>query len=257
MSAHISASPPRATRRLGVALTAALALLGPVAAAAPAAHAAPPTAALALSLSSADVTAGDTFVATIIGSGVSDLYSYDLEIAFDPALFVPTGDEPTGPAGGFTSAVTDADTVTVSHTRLGTSPGLESTGDLTLASVPFRAVAAGSSAVGVTSVRLVSSGGDVTTAVTVASVPLVIAAAPTPSPTPSPSASASATTSPSPSASASPSTTSSAAPAASGPGGLAVTGIDTAAWLISGALGVSLVAAGALFVLRRRQGVRE
>ncbi|MCM3502117.1 cohesin domain-containing protein [Microbacterium sp. P26] len=253
MSAHISASPPRATRRLGVALTAALALLGPVVAAAPAAHAAPPTAALALSLSSADVTTGDTFVATITGSGVSDLYSYDLEIAFDPALFVPTGDEPTGPSGGFTSAVTDADTVTVSHTRLGTSPGLESTGDVTLASVPFRAVAAGSTAVGVTSVRLVSSGGDVTTAVTVASAPLVIAAAPTPSPTPSPTA----TASPSPSASASPSTTPSAAPAANGPGGLAATGIDTAAWLISGALGVSLIAAGALFVLRRRQGVSE
>ena len=39
--------------------------------------------------------------------------------------------------------------------------------------------------------------------------------------------------------------------------GLATTGVDAAAWLTSGAVGVVLLAAGALLVARRRQGVRE
>lgn len=248
MSSHSPVPRPRASRRLGVVLVAALALFGPLAAA-PAAHAAPPAATLSLALSPTSVTAGESFVATITGAAVSDLYSYDLELTYDPAFVEPGADAPTGPAGGFTSSVTGPGTLTVSHTRLGSSPGLSGASDVVLASVPLRSFAAGSALVQLSSVRLVSSTGAVVTATAVASGTVVIAAVPAPVPQPSvsqpssPSASASATATP--------------APAAQGPGDLATTGIDAAPWLISGALGVALVAGGALIVLRRRQAVRE
>ncbi|OZD56614.1 hypothetical protein CH252_04875 [Rhodococcus sp. 06-1477-1B] len=247
MSAHRTAPHPRSARRLGAALVAALAFLGPVIAA-PAAHAAPPAATLTLEVSPASVTAGDALVATITGAGVSDLYSYDLELTFDPALLAPAAEAPTGPAGGFTSAVTGPGTLTVSHTRLGTSPGLSGASGVVLASVPLRSIAAGSALVQLSSVRLVSSTGDVVTANAVASGTVVIAAAPVPAPQPSAS-------SPSPTVSASPSPT--PVPAAQAPGGLATTGIDATPWWIAGALGVALVAGGSLFVLRRRQAVGE
>lgn len=251
MSAHSPASRPRVSRRLGAALVATLALFGPVLAA-PAAHAAPPAAILSLSVSPTSVTAGDALVATIAGSGVSDLYSYDLEITFDPTLLAPAADAPTGPAGGFTSTVTGPGSLTVSHTRLGTSPGLGGASGVILASIPLRSLAAGSAVVELSSVRLVSSTGDVVTAAAVASGTVVIAAAPVPVPQPSTSSPA-----PSPEASASASASATPAPAVKGPGDLATTGVDATPWWIAGALGVALIAGGALFVLRRRQAVQE
>lgn len=246
MTSYSPAPRPRSVRRLGAALVAALALFGPLAAAT-AAHAAPPAAILSLEIDPTNVTAGDPFTVTITGSAVSDLYSYDLELTFDPALVEPATEAPTGPAGGFTSTVTGPGTLTVSHTRLGTSPGLS--GEVVLASVPLRSLAAGSAVVELSSVRLVSSTGDVVTANAVASGTVVIAAVPVPEPQPS------ASSSPTPSVSAS--ATATPAPAAQGPGDLATTGIDATPWFISGALGVALLAGGTLLVLRRRQAVRE
>lgn len=248
MTAHSPASHPRSARRLGAALVAALALFGPLAAA-PAAHAAPPTATLSLEIDPAEVTAGDPFVVTVTGAAVSDLYSYDLELTYDPALVEPATDAPTGPAGGFTSTVTGPGTLTVSHTRLGTSPGLSGTSDVVLASIPLRSLAAGSALVQLSSVRLVSSTGEVVTANDVASGTVVIAAVPVPEPQPSDPSS------PSPSVSAS--ATAAPAPAAQGPNDLATTGVDATPWFVSGALGVALLAGGTLLVLRRRQAVRE
>jgi hypothetical protein len=253
MSAHRTPPRPRPARRLGAALVAALALLGPLLIA-PAAHAAPPTATLSLSLDETDVTAGDSLVATITAAGVTDLYSYDLELAFDPELVAPADEAPTGPDGGFTPSATGPGTLTVTHTRLGTSPGLAGTSGVVLASIPLRTLAPGSAVVALSSVRLVSSTGDVVTAEGVASGIVDIAAQPGPVPQP--------TVSPSPSPSPSPSTSSSASatplPAANAPGDLATTGVDAAPWLISGALGVvALVAGAVLVVLRRRQAVQE
>ncbi|WP_150955582.1 cohesin domain-containing protein [Microbacterium testaceum] len=248
MTAHHPAPRLRGARRLGSALVAALALLGAIATA-PAAHAAPPAATLSLEITPASVTAGDSLVATVTGSAVTDLYSYDLELIFDPALVEPAADEPTGPTGGFTSTVTGPGTLTVSHTRLGTSPGLSGASGVMLASIPLRSLAAGSTRVELSSVRLVSSTGEVVTASAVASGTVVIAALPVPVPQPSVSSS------PSPSVSAS--ATATPIPAAQAPGGLATTGVDATPWLISGALGVALLAGGALIVLRRRQAVQK
>lgn len=243
MSAHTPASPPRATRRLGAALVAVLALFAPLAAAS-AAHAADPAATLALELSSSSATEGDTIVATVTGTAISDLYAYDLVLTVTEGV-LESADAPTGPEGGFTSAVDGPGTVTVSHTRLGTSPGLS--GTVVLATVPLHAVGSGTARVELTSVRLVSSTGEAAEQTEVASTTVELEALPTPEPSVSPSASAS----PSPSASAS------AVPAVSGPSDLATTGVDATAWLISGAVGVALIAVGALIVVRRRQGVRE
>ncbi|MFB3978778.1 cohesin domain-containing protein [Microbacterium proteolyticum] len=246
MSAHVPASPPKAARRLRVALIAALALFGPLAAA-PAAHAAPPAATFTLEVTPTDATEGDTLIATVIGTGVSDVYAFDLVFAVTEGVLASASETPAGPAGGFTSAVDGPGTITVSHTRLGTSPGLS--GEVVLATVPLRATGSGAARVELTSVRLVSSTSETVTQTAVASETVDIVALPTPTPTPTPSATPTASATASPSAS--------SAPAASGPDDLAITGADVTPLLISGAVGVALIAAGAVFVARRRQGVRE
>lgn len=246
-------SPRSRMRRFGVSLVAGLAFLGPLAAA-PAAHAAEPTAELTVEVQPTAVAEGDTVVVAVRGSGVTDLYAYDLVLTVDDDLLTPTGEAPTGPDGGYTSAVAEPGAVTVSHTRLGTSPGLSGSGPLVLASAPLRALAAGTARIELTAVRLVSSTGEVSTLGAGASVSLPIAAPGTPTPTPT----ATATPSAAPTAAA----TVTPAPigsSASTPGSsdLAATGVDTGTWLVTGAVGVVLLAAGALFVARRRQGVRE
>lgn len=249
----LTPSPRSRMRRLGASLVAGLALLGPLAAA-PAAHAAEPTAELTVEVQPTAVAEGDTVVVAVRGSGVTDLYAYDLVLSVDDDLLAPTGEAPTGPDGGYTSAVAEPGAVTVSHTRLGTSPGLSGSGPLVLASAPLRALAAGTARIELTAVRLVSSTGEVSTLGAGASVSLPIAAPGTPTPTPT----ATATPSAAPTAAA----TVTPAPigsSASTPGSsdLAATGVDTGTWLVTGAVGVVLLAAGALFVARRRQGVRE
>lgn len=253
-----TAAPAKTTtaRRLAAVLVAALAVAAPIAAA-PAASAATPEAEITLTVTPT-ATAGDTIEATLTATGVVDLYAYDLELTFpDDLLAVDAEGITETPEGGFDSAVTDAGTLTLTHTRLGTSPGLSTAADetLTLAVIPFSTLAAGTATIDLASVRLVSTTGDVTLITDVASAPVDIAAAPvTPEPEPEPSVT------PSPTASASPSATATPVPAGSGSsdGDLAVTGSDAAPWLITGALGIALIAAGAVFVIRRRrQGVTE
>lgn len=245
MSARIPASPSRATRRVSAAIVAALALFAPLAAAT-AAHAAEPAATFTLELSASAATEGDTVLATVSGADVSDLYAYDLVFTVTEGA-LESADAPVGPDGGFTSAVDAPGTITVSHTRLGTSPGLS--GTVVLATVPLRAVGSGAARVELSSVRLVSSTGETAEQADVASETVELEALPTPEPSASPSDSASPSPSPSPSTS--------SVPAASGASDLATTGVDATPWLISGAVGVALIAVGAVLVARRRQGVRE
>ncbi|WP_076493545.1 cohesin domain-containing protein [Microbacterium sp. RURRCA19A] len=227
---------------MSAAIAAVLALFAPLAAAT-AAHASEPAATFTLELSSSGATEGDTVLATVSGTDVSDLYAYDLVFTVTEGALA-SADAPVGPDGGFTSAVEGPGTLTVSHTRLGTSPGLS--GTVVLATVPLRAIGSGTARVELTSVRLVSSTGDTAEQTDVASETVELAALPTPEPSASPSDSASP----------SPSSSSSALPIVSSSGDLATTGVDATPWLISGAVGVALVAIGAVLVARRRQGVR-
>lgn len=255
MSAHPTEQRmPRPTRRGLAALVSTLAIAGSLALA-PAAVAAPPAATLGLDVT-ATATTGGTVTVTVTADAVSDLYAYDLELTAPAALVAEVGSA-TGPDGGFTSTTADAasGTVTVTHTRLGTSPGLGSdpaapTAPITLATMTLRAQTAGVAEIALSSARLVSTTGDVVTVVDAASASTTITAAPLPDP---------GTTTPPPSTGTTPGTGTGTTPGVSGQvaGDLAATGATPTPWLIAGAVGVVLIAAGALVVIRRRQAVSE
>lgn len=232
-------------RRVAALIVAASAVFGASLMAAPAAMAAPATyGAITLTVDDTSITAGDTLTVTIAADTVADLYAYDLVVGYDSTLLAFDAASAVYPTGGFSTAQTGTDSITVSSTRLGTSPGL--TGPQTLVSFRFTALAAGTAEISLDSSILVGTAGE-TTAVDVTAPGLtattVIAAAPViPSPSPSPTSS-----SPSPSASALPVSGSDPADP------LATTGADATPWLVMGAVGVALVALGAMLVIRRRQ----
>ncbi|WP_265521125.1 cohesin domain-containing protein [Oerskovia flava] len=83
----------------------------------------------------AAASAGDEFDVTLTASAVSDLYAYEVVLAYDADLLTPDLDGVTLPEGGFDDVTGDEGVVVLTHTRLGSSPGLE--GDLTLAALSF------------------------------------------------------------------------------------------------------------------------
>lgn len=213
--------------------------------AAPAAFAAPVADIGVTAPASAD--AGATFDVVIDADAADDVYAYEIEIAYDAALLAPA-DEPILPGGGFDDLQVADGSVTVVHTRLGSSPALA--GDISLAEIAFDALAAGDAAIQVTG-TLVGSDGE-TLAVDASQVVTIDAAA-EPSPAP--------TADPDPSAPADPAADGTAAPGGSdGSGGsgdsdddLAATGGDLA-WLAPAGIGLALaaLAAGSLLLLRRK-----
>ncbi|KAA9083790.1 cohesin domain-containing protein [Microbacterium radiodurans] len=228
-----------------VALTAALA-------AAPAAVAAPPTATFAIDVA-ATATEGDRIDVVLTATDVVDLYAYDLEISVPDALLDYVDDSATGPDGGFTAArETASGMITVTHSRLGTSPGLasDSAAPLTLATLSFTAEGAGAAEIELPSVRLVGSAGETALATDAAAADLAIAALPVaePEPEPEPEPSASAPVAGAPAAGSGGSTSGSAAAS----GSLSATGGDATPIVLGAALGAALLAAGTAIVLRRR-----
>lgn len=236
------ARPGRRPGRALALLVAAGALFASGVALAPAASAAPPTAGEATIDAPADGTVGDPVVVSVALAGAVDVFAFDLAVAYDPALLAFDEAATTFPAGGFDAVDGEPGALEITHTRLGTSPGLS--GDITLVTLHFTARASGSATVTLTAATLVSS----TTETTLLEEPLVattvIAAAPTQEPSPGPSPSG--TTDPGP--------TPSATGAAASEGSLAVTGADAAVWGVAAAVAAALVALGVVFVLRRRAG---
>jgi LPXTG-motif cell wall-anchored protein len=215
--------------------------------------AAPPAASLTVAVTPT-VTEGQPITVTVAAADVTDLYAYDVTLEFDPALVSVDAGTAGGPDGGFTSATTGTGTVTLSHTRLGTSPGLAGAGPITLGTLTFTALDGGTAEIVLAAARLVSSTTEVTALAAVASATTVITALPDAGPEPEPGSggSGSPVASPSPSAG-----VASGSAASDDAGDLANTGADAAPWMIGGAVGVALVAAGAVVVLRRRQAVRS
>ncbi len=225
-----------------VALTAALA-------AAPAAVAAPPSATFAIGVA-ATATEGDRIDVVLTATGVVDLYAYDLEVSVPDALLDYVDDSATGPDGGFTAArETASGTITVTHSRLGTSPGLASdpAAPLTLATLSFTAEGAGTAEVSLPSVRLVGGTGETATATDAATADITIAALPVAEPEPEPEPSASAPVAGSPAAG-----SGGSAPGGATSGSLSATGGDATPIVLGAALGAVLLAAGTAIVLRRR-----
>jgi hypothetical protein len=180
-------------------------------------------------------------VSVALGATV-DAYSYAITIAFDPTLLdYVEGSASDGPAGGFDSAEEGAGSITILHSRLGTSPALA--GDIA-ASLRFTSLVSGDATL-TTSVALVDAEGVTTVLADAATAAVSIAAVPVATTPPV------ATTVPTtPTAGGDSTTTPTASPASStnGDGSLATTGFG------AGALAVFAVAAlGMGFVVLRRR----
>jgi hypothetical protein len=237
----------RARRRALHATVAALGLL--LVAAAPAA-AAPAVDEVALTGPTAAVPAGASVDVRLDLRAAADVYAYEATLAFDPTLLA--FDQVTDvPGGGFDDVATAPGSVTVRHTRLGTSPSLA--GDVTT-TVRLTTLAGGTATVRLAGLTLVGSDAVTDTRADAASLDVVVtpAAPPTPpaptAPAPSPSPSDGAAV-PSPSATTPPGAAGGTG-TGSGTGALSATGAQ-----VAGVLALALAALGLGAVLVRRRAV--
>ena len=247
MSEH---SPARTPRPLAAGLTIAVTALLAVGAAAPASAAVVPDDAVVLTAEPSSVSVGDTVTVTVAATGLVDAYAYDLDVDVDPELLAFVPGSQTTPDGGFGSATADGGTVSVVATRLGTSPGLS--GDQTLVTLAFTALAEGSADISLISATFVDSNGAATPFDT-ASDPLSAVVEITAVDDSGADAGGSAEGSGASDAGGSESGSASAdADPETGAGSLATTGADAAPWLLAAGIAVILAAAGSVLVMRRR-----
>ncbi|TAJ48924.1 MAG: hypothetical protein EPO52_06050 [Herbiconiux sp.] len=170
----------------------------------------------------------------------SDVFAYEIELQFDPALLAYVPDSVTGPDGGFISATTAPGSMTLLQTRLGTSPALS--GDLA-ATAQFTSLAPGDAVI-TASVTLVDGDGATTVLADEPTAPVTITAPPVTEPEPT----AEPTATPAPT-SAAPTATSTPAAVAVSDGNLALTGFGVGGLIL---FAVVAVAIGLVVVLRRR-----
>jgi hypothetical protein len=156
MPPSIAGQQPRSRAKAGHYITALAVGLAAVLLSAPAAQASPTITAVAIT-STGTAAAGDTFVATVNAGTVDDLYAYDLTVTFDPAML--QFESAAFPDGGFGSVDQNAGTVHLLYTRLGTSPGLAASG-LTIASLTFKALTAGTATISATNIASVGADGE-------------------------------------------------------------------------------------------------
>jgi hypothetical protein len=199
----------------------------------------------------ATATVGDVIDVAVSIPGATDVFAFEADLDFDPALLDYVDGSATGPDGGFTSASVTGGTLTVTSTRLGTSPSLE--GDIDAITAQFTVIAAGDATLDLSSLALVGADSAVVTAEDVDATELTLEAAaePTPepsSPSPEPSQEPSPTPSEEPSATPEPSSepTASAEPVDDS---LSSTGADIALPVTLAALAI---VAGLALVLRRK-----
>lgn len=199
----------------------------------------------------ATATVGDVIDVAVSIPGATDVFAFEADLDFDPALLDYVDGSATGPDGGFTSASVTGGTLTVTSTRLGTSPSLE--GDIDAITAQFTVIAAGDATLDLSSLALVGADTAVVTAEDIDSTELTLEAAaePTPepsSPSPEPSQEPSAAPSEEPSATPEPSSepTASAEPVDDS---LSSTGADIALPVTLAALAI---VAGLALVLRRK-----
>jgi hypothetical protein len=218
-----------------------------------------PTAVTATITAPATATVGDTLDVAVTVPATADVYGYQVDLTADADVLAVVDGSVTGPEGGFDAVRRTGDTVTLLHTRLGTSPALS--GDLT-ASVDLRATVPGDIDLAVTRVTLVAADGSTTVLTDPASTRVTVAAVPTPTPT----ATAAPTpgTTPGTDPTSVPGTGNGAGGSGSGTdadsagtasrtpagGALAFTGADLAPWLATSA---ALLALGGGIVLARRR----
>lgn len=247
---------PRSRLRRG-ALRAAVVALGLTLATAGTAAAAPTVGEVALG-ATPSVTVGGAVDVRLDLRGVADVYAYEATLAFDPALLAFDAVTAT-PGGGFDDVTAGPGTVTVRHTRLGTSPALA--GDVPTTTLRLRALAAGTAPVTARTVTLVGSDGVAASRTDAAVATVVVVAAPVPTPTPDPTVTSAPVPSPGGGVAAPsvPTPTPSAAAAAGAPAGGPRTGALSATGAQVGglvALAAAALAAGAFLVRRRAVSAR-
>jgi Asp-tRNA(Asn)/Glu-tRNA(Gln) amidotransferase A subunit family amidase len=103
----------------------------------------------------AAATEGTTLDVSVSASGTADLYAYSLRISYDPKLLEFDPDSLQGPKDGFTVDTTGDGSLTITSTRLGTSPGLS--GDTGLGSFSFTVIDGGTAHISVANASLVDS----------------------------------------------------------------------------------------------------
>lgn len=109
----------------------------------------------AVEVSDDAVEIGDEVTVTVRGSGLDDVYSYALELGYDPAVLEPVAGSGTTPPTPLTYEDAEAGTVALTGTELGSSPG--TTGGSTVATMTFTALATGATQVSADALTTVDS----------------------------------------------------------------------------------------------------
>ncbi|GAA1953499.1 cohesin domain-containing protein [Microbacterium aquimaris] len=241
---HATPIRPRKRSRALAAAATALALFSGSIALAPAANAAPPETGTITLDAPSSVEAGQTLEVVAEAPAATDLYAYSLTVDFDPTVVEFDTAATSHPTDGFDSVSEAAGSVEFTHTRLGTSPGLE--GETTLVTFTFTALAGGTVEFSLSEATFVSSTDETLelTAAVTASTEVTADVDPTPTPT------SSATTDPTADPTSTDEATSTDDETATGD--LASTGSDASVWTIVAAFAAALAAFGVVLVLRRR-----
>lgn len=119
------------------------------------------------------VTAGQTFTVTVDQAAMDD-YGYQLSLSYDPSRLRYVAANTTD--SGYSSVSTANGSVSLVHTKLGTSPSAK--GATQLASVTFTATSTGPASLSVPSLTTVGSTGTTTTSAAVLTAPVEVAPVP-------------------------------------------------------------------------------
>lgn len=100
---------------------------------------------------------GSTKELGLYGTNVKNAYSYELKLKFKPRQLRPLVKKITSGTSGFTRATVKGSTLTIVHTKLGTSPA--AVGDLALARIPVKVRGKKINGLRLTSVTMIKENG--------------------------------------------------------------------------------------------------
>jgi len=107
-----------------------------------------------LSISNANPAVNDSFEVEVKGSGLADLYGYEMNLTYDATRlrFVRAS---SGMAGFSIEPIVKGNTIQFAHTQTGRTPGRN--GSVALATLTFKAIAAGTVRIALSNLKLVDS----------------------------------------------------------------------------------------------------
>lgn len=124
--------------------------------------------------STSSVVVGSQVAVAVKATKVTDLYAYTLTLTYNPKVLTYVKGSASTSISGKTYETVSAGSVTITHTKLGSSPA--ASGDLTLANVKFTSTGVGTSAVIGSKLVSVTSGKVSTTVQTLGSASVRVAA---------------------------------------------------------------------------------